>query len=160
MVIVLKQVAVAHNISDGHSQRAASFTAERRSLLLSSPPSLLQYLSFIYSFGNLLVGPFNEYADYDAFTKRTGEWKAAFAPGMTRSALTAAGKCIAEGLLSLVVYSVLGAYFSPLLLTAPKVWELSMLQRYLIAIVLGAPPGLLLSAISSVLRYQHVQHAA
>lgn len=140
MVIVLKQVAIAHNVSDGNSRRAASFTEERRSLLLSSPPSLLQYLSFMYSFGNLLVGPFNEYADYSAFTERNGEWKAGLAQGMSMPALAAAGRCVAQALALLAVHLGIGAYFSPMLLTAPKVWELSMVQRYFIALVLGATP--------------------
>lgn len=138
MVIVLKQVAIAHNISDGHSKRAATFTDERRSLLLESPPSLLHYLSFMYSFGNLLVGPFNEYADYSAFMDRSGPWKPAFAPGMMAPALTASGKCIVQGIALLIVHLGLSAYFSPMILTAPRVWELSMLQRYLIAFAIGA----------------------
>eukprot|EP00892_Ulva_mutabilis_P010068 jgi/Ulvmu1/7433/UM036_0094.1 len=137
MVLVLKQVAIAHNISDGHSKRATSFTEERRSLLLESPPTLLQYLSFMYSFGNLLVGPFNEFADYSAFTKRTGPWKSAFAPGMTTPALAASGRCILQAVALLVVHLGVTTYFSPLLLTAPKVWEFSLLQRYLIAIVIA-----------------------
>lgn len=72
MVIVLKQVAIAHNISDAKSKRVASFTDERKALLLDKPPSLLQYLSFMYAYGNLLAGPFNEYRDYAEFTERTG----------------------------------------------------------------------------------------
>jgi lysophospholipid acyltransferase len=72
MVIVLKQVAIAHNISDAKSPRVATFTAERKALLLEKPPSLLQYLSFMFASGNLLAGPFNEYRDYASFTARTG----------------------------------------------------------------------------------------
>lgn len=140
MVLFLKQVAIAHNVSDGNSHRAASFSEERRSLLLSSPPSLLQYLSFMYSFGNLLVGPFNEYADYSAFTERTGAWKAGFAHGMAMSALAAAGRCVAQALALLAVHLGIGSYLSPMLLTAPRVWELSMVQRYLVVLVLGATP--------------------
>lgn len=72
MVIVLKQVAIAHNISDAKSKRVATFTAERKALLLDKPPNLLRYLSFMYAYGNLLAGPFNEYRDYEAFTERKG----------------------------------------------------------------------------------------
>lgn len=137
MVIFLKQVSIAHNISDGHSPRAASLSEERRSLLISSPPSLLQYLSFMYAFGNLLSGPFNEFADYVTFTHRAGAWKGAFAPGMAGSAFTTAAKCVSQALALLIVNLFLGAFFSPKLLTAPRVWDLSMGQRYLIAMITG-----------------------
>jgi hypothetical protein len=52
--------------------------------------------------------------------------------------MAACGKATMVGLGSLVVNRVLEANFSPMMLTAPKVWERSMAQRYAIAFITGA----------------------
>ena len=53
-------------------------------------PSLLEWLSFMFSAGNLLAGPYFELADYLAYIKRRGPWdpKATRQPGLGNQYLT------------------------------------------------------------------------
>jgi hypothetical protein len=137
MVITLKQVAIAHNMSDATSRRAANFSEERKSLLIKSAPSLLKYLSFMYAYGNLLAGPFNEYTEYEAFTSRTGPWQQAFMPGMFGPALRGCGVGAAVGLTCLGINRVLEANFNSMMITAPRVWDFNLAQRFALALVTG-----------------------
>ena len=53
-------------------------------------PSLLEWLSFMFSAGNLLAGPYFELADYLAYIERRGPWdpKATRQPSLGNQYLT------------------------------------------------------------------------
>jgi hypothetical protein len=140
MVLTLKQIAICHNLSDSHSKRASAFSAERRSLLIRRPPGPLLYLAYIFASGNLLAGPFFEFAEFRAFSERSGPFASAFGPGMWRHAMVAAAQCTGMAAASMAVYLVAGMYFEPFMLTEPRVWHLSLAARYAVAFALGARP--------------------
>jgi D-alanyl-lipoteichoic acid acyltransferase DltB (MBOAT superfamily) len=37
-------------------------------------PSLLEFLGFVFCFGNLLAGPVIEFRDYQMWVRREGQW--------------------------------------------------------------------------------------
>lgn len=47
---------------------------EKEHLVLESP-TLLEFLSYLFSFGNLLSGPFLEFSEYKQYVERRGVWK-------------------------------------------------------------------------------------
>ncbi|CAG9461262.1 unnamed protein product [Pedinophyceae sp. YPF-701] len=73
MVLTLKLISMAHCYGDG-GRDDAELTPTQRERRLDRLPSVLELLGYTFSCGNLLVGPYNEMADYLAFTNNTGEY--------------------------------------------------------------------------------------
>jgi lysophospholipid acyltransferase len=78
MVLVAKQIMFAYNVADGAAlnagkklgvdERSHSFQSQRALLKL---PNLLEYLSYMFFFGGLVVGPAFEMKEYLDFTDMT-----------------------------------------------------------------------------------------
>ncbi|KAL7747657.1 Lysophospholipid acyltransferase [Sorochytrium milnesiophthora] len=66
MVMVLKLTAFAWNVYDGTLPQQA-LSADRRARAATVMPSVLEYLSFVFFFAGLLVGPAFEFVDFRLF---------------------------------------------------------------------------------------------
>ena len=49
-------------------------TPYQRAHCIRAMPSLLEYVSYVFAFGNLLAGPVIEYRDYQDFINNKGLW--------------------------------------------------------------------------------------
>jgi len=98
MVVTLKLVAAGMCVQDGYrrKQRIPPAAVAPSSSLspstwqlstyasakaLDTPPSLLEWYSYVFAFGNLLAGPFFELKDYLDFINLTGDWDVPSLPG-------------------------------------------------------------------------------
>jgi len=75
MVITMKLTSFAYNLYDGtydykkvfatdHNPKEAKMYAQRKKFAITSLPSLLEFLGYVYCFPCILVGPAFEYNDY------------------------------------------------------------------------------------------------
>jgi lysophospholipid acyltransferase 1/2 len=71
MVMVQKVTLLAFSLHDGHSKK--ELTDTQRKEALKEVPSLLAYLSYLFKFQTILVGPLSLYTDYMNFINGTGE---------------------------------------------------------------------------------------
>ncbi|GBB99659.1 hypothetical protein RclHR1_00360008 [Rhizophagus clarus] len=67
MVLVIKLTSFAFNIFDGRKP-IKELTPYQRSKAITSMPSILEYLGYIFFFGGFMVGPAFEFMDYRQFT--------------------------------------------------------------------------------------------
>ena len=140
MVLTLKQVAIAHNLSDSYTRADSKhFSKERHLLRITRAPDPLQYLSYIFASGNLLAGPFFEFHDYVEFTARTGAWGDACRREFLGAAAAAAAQCFGLAIPAVVVSQAIAAKFTSMMLVDEGVLPRPMLERYLIAFLTGAP---------------------
>ena len=137
MVVVLKQIAVAHNLSDGYS--AKRYSQERHDLSIAAAPNPLHYFSYLFASGNLLAGPFFEYPHYKQFMARQGEWSKAFTAPMFKEALRASARCFGVACGALVAEQLVSARFKAAMVLAPAAFKMPLWRRYLVAFATGAP---------------------
>eukprot|EP01025_Chloroclados_australasicus_P031139 TRINITY_DN3141_c0_g1_i2.p1 TRINITY_DN3141_c0_g1~~TRINITY_DN3141_c0_g1_i2.p1 ORF type:complete len:490 (+),score=42.82 TRINITY_DN3141_c0_g1_i2:298-1767(+) len=74
MVVTLKIIAIAISRADGVADSSKTLTVYAQSKRLDRVPSLLEYFSYTFAYGNLLAGPFFEYKDFLNFISREGDW--------------------------------------------------------------------------------------
>jgi hypothetical protein len=86
MILTLKLVSVACAVRDG----------------LSVPPAPLQLASYVFAFGNLLVGPWMCHIDYAAFIDNRETWREGPPPGRERR--LRAARCAIEALFHMVMH--------------------------------------------------------
>mmetsp|Transcript_35537 Transcript_35537/g.78847 ORF Transcript_35537/g.78847 Transcript_35537/m.78847 type:complete len:511 (-) Transcript_35537:481-2013(-) len=74
MVLVLKLIALAVCYQDSYTKKPEALSAYQAEHKVSRLPSPLEYLSYIFSLGTLLGGPFIEYTEYSDFISCKGVW--------------------------------------------------------------------------------------
>ncbi|CAG8601371.1 12798_t:CDS:10 [Ambispora leptoticha] len=69
MILVIKLTTFAYNVYDGQKPTQVSFelTPYQQSKRITVMPSLLEYLGYVFFFGDFLVGPAFEFMDYRQF---------------------------------------------------------------------------------------------
>ncbi|CAB4445759.1 unnamed protein product [Rhizophagus irregularis] len=67
MVLVIKLTSFAFNVFDGRRPNK-ELTPYQKSKAITSMPSILEYLGYIFFFGGFMVGPAFEFMDYRQFT--------------------------------------------------------------------------------------------
>jgi lysophospholipid acyltransferase len=75
MVLTLKLISLAGCRQDSYVKSAdRPLSPYRASHVLNRPPSLLEYLSFVFGIGNLLAGPYVEFTEHVDFMELKGDW--------------------------------------------------------------------------------------
>ncbi|KAF8073163.1 LPLAT1 [Scenedesmus sp. PABB004] len=74
MVLTLKLISMAVCFQDANSKKDEELSSYQRAHVFRSLPSLLEYLGFVFAFGNLLAGPVIEFRDYQMWANREGPW--------------------------------------------------------------------------------------
>ncbi|VDD97356.1 unnamed protein product [Enterobius vermicularis] len=87
MVLVQKVTMLAFSLHDGKVKRPEELNAVQKREALVSPPSFLEYMSYMFSFQTVLTGPMFIYKDYlswisNANTGRNGKFEGSFHPSM------------------------------------------------------------------------------
>lgn len=77
MILFLKLVSLAQCRQNAiHAKDAnVKWTNYEKEHLIVESPTLLEFLSYLFSFGNLLSGPFVEFSEYKQYVERRGVWK-------------------------------------------------------------------------------------
>lgn len=70
MIIVQKVTSLAFNIHDGMCKNK-KLTDVQNNLKVTRIPSLLEYMGFVFSFFNVLCGPYSHFNDYISFIEGT-----------------------------------------------------------------------------------------
>ncbi|XP_052250365.1 lysophospholipid acyltransferase 1-like isoform X2 [Dreissena polymorpha] len=71
MIITQKITSLAFSVHDGRHGNKDKLSDLQKRYMISRPPSLLEYLSYLFYFQGVLVGPISFYADYQAFIEGT-----------------------------------------------------------------------------------------
>ncbi|KAL6754098.1 MBOAT, membrane-bound O-acyltransferase family-domain-containing protein [Haematococcus lacustris] len=89
MVLVLKLISLAMSYQDHHTKKKEAMTEFQAAHAVAKLPSPLSYASYMFSLGNLLAGPYLEFADYLQFVERQGVWSDSLpqAPPLGRAVL-------------------------------------------------------------------------
>jgi len=108
MVLVLKLISLAvarqdHYVATRKKRELSGYAADHA---VSSSPSPLHFLSYVFGLGNLLAGPYVEYVDYDSFINLKGVWSPSAAKPMPSAALPSMW-CMAQALGFMVAYQLL-----------------------------------------------------
>lgn len=75
MVLTLKLISLAGSRQDSFIQsKGRPLSPYRASHVLDRPPSVLEYLSFVFGIGNLLAGPYVEFTEHVDFMELKGDW--------------------------------------------------------------------------------------
>ncbi|KAF5831049.1 MBOAT, membrane-bound O-acyltransferase family-domain-containing protein [Dunaliella salina] len=74
MVLFLKLISIAVCYQDYRVKKREDMTPYQVEHALARLPSPLQFLSYVFSLGNLLAGPSIEYAEYEEFIEHKGVW--------------------------------------------------------------------------------------
>jgi MBOAT, membrane-bound O-acyltransferase family len=139
MVLVLKEVALCHNLSDSFARDSSKgYSPERAAFKVARAPNPIHYFSYIFATGNLLAGPFFEYREYMDFMARTGDWRRACEGRLLGAAATAAVRCFGVASAGVAASQLIAAKFSPHMLIAPGVYARSIPERIAIAFLTGA----------------------
>ncbi|KXZ56055.1 hypothetical protein GPECTOR_2g937 [Gonium pectorale] len=106
MVAVLKLIAMCASRQDSFRKNKEDLSAYQASHALASSPTPLEFVSYLFGLGNLLSGPFIEFADYKDFIELKGLWSPT-APRPPPGGLLQGARTFAEGLLYVTAYLVL-----------------------------------------------------
>jgi lysophospholipid acyltransferase len=127
MVLTLKLISVAVCYQDGlkEDKDLSPYQHSHKLRELPSPPA---YLSYLFSFGNLLAGPYFEVKDYLQFVEREGVWAGGngggspnpLVPGLLR---------LAKGILCAALHLYFNAYFPVDALESAWFPRMNFLQR-------------------------------
>lgn len=95
-----------------------------KSKRLTALPSPIEYFGYLLACGNLLAGPFYEYADYRDYIQRrapyTAPLPAPWVPGVAR---------LAKGLFYMALHTHYATNFAPQLLETSRFFDLGTVQR-------------------------------
>lgn len=158
MVVTLKLVAAGMCVQDGYRRKQRSppapvasspssssppspqqLSSYASTKALDTPPSLLEWYSYIFASGNLLAGPFFELKDYLDFIKLTGDWDVASLPGQKLPSPLIPGLVrFFKGILYAASWMYLIQTYNADLLESDK-WcnQFSILRRVPLIIVIG-----------------------
>eukprot|EP00879_Flechtneria_rotunda_P012872 GHRR01013442.1.p1 GENE.GHRR01013442.1~~GHRR01013442.1.p1 ORF type:complete len:475 (+),score=119.27 GHRR01013442.1:190-1614(+) len=74
MVLTLKLISMAMCFQDANSRKEEELTPYQRAHIFKRSPNLLEFLGYVFCFGNLLAGPVIEFRDYQMWVHREGPW--------------------------------------------------------------------------------------
>ena len=72
MVVTLKFISTALDVSDGAAPSAVALSAHQLASRLRARPSLLAFASYALYPGTVLAGPWHTFAEYALFIERAG----------------------------------------------------------------------------------------
>ena len=138
MVLVLKQIALCHNLSDSFTREGSKhYSTERHLFKVTAVPNPIHYLSYIFATGNLLAGPFFEYREYMDFMSRSRGWARACDWSLFGQAAAASMRCFGVAIGGVAISQLIENYLSPKMLIPPSVLQRSMPERIAIAFLTG-----------------------
>jgi hypothetical protein len=115
MIWTVKACTFAYNVADGQALNLGLKLSERESThifraerALTKIPSLLEYFSYVFFFGGVLVGPCFEIKEY--FDMIDGSLLKKYKLASIPSTIIPALKCVATGLLMYVGLAIAGMY--------------------------------------------------
>ncbi len=111
-----------HTLTPPHPQVLREYGRSKRITTLPNP---LEFFAYLFACGNLLAGPFYEYADYSHYIHKTGPytqpWPRPWVPGLLR---------FVKGVFYMVLFIRFSAEYSPFLLETSRFFDLSTVYRY------------------------------
>lgn len=116
MVLTLKLISMAMCFQDANSKKPEELSNYQRAHVFAALPSLLEFLGFVFCFGNLLAGPVIEFRDYQMWVRREGPWAPAARKVPWTGDFRAGVRAWATAMVSMVFY-----------LTMEKVWNFRLL---------------------------------
>ncbi|GFO35676.1 lysophospholipid acyltransferase 2, partial [Plakobranchus ocellatus] len=137
MIQTQKLTSLAFALHDGRYKDQSRLSADQKQHVVSKLPSMLQYLSFMFYFHGIMVGPLTFYNDYIAFIDGTNYIK----PG-GNAAASGSRKHPAEHLNRVVIKKLLvasacctgmmilpGLFFPPEKLNTPEYYNMTFFER-------------------------------
>jgi len=124
MIYTCKSTAFAYCYQDG-AKKDSELSAEQRKNKIVNLPSFIEYMSFMYFYGNTLVGPACEYNDHSNFIKRQGDY------AKIPSTLFPSLAWLALGLLNMGIIVTFGKQFTGEGATTEEYANKSWIGKYL-----------------------------
>lgn len=122
MLEVCKLSALAYCYQDGCTD-SAKLTQDQRDRMVTKLPSILEFWSYIWYCQACALGVFFEFADYKRFVERSHEYKDIPSP------ILPSLKWMAQGLIFLALFIVVGGYMPVDFCWNEKYWDMIFLLR-------------------------------
>ncbi|KAJ1653406.1 Lysophospholipid acyltransferase [Dispira simplex] len=154
MVLVIKLTSFSFNVADGRVGSNQVLSSRQQTKAIQRMPTLMEFMGYIFFFGNFLVGPAIEYRDYIAFVDpresstrqkiTTTQTVSNTAAGPTDPLSTPLGRStslrsayieLAGALACVGGVVILGARFPPQIMTASTYHEWSFPHRLLFLLI-------------------------